>query len=144
MTPPYDAARRAEHAADLDGMTPDELKREAKRHVDETVRELAAAKKALREGLHPVKFAKRHPRAAAVMGGGLAVFLLSRLLRRRKPGAGKGDDNPGESLGHAFGRNLLGSVGKTAGRALPALFLWGLARHGRGRSPFGPGRRGTE
>jgi len=98
--------------------------------------EIRLAGSSLRAGLQPLELVRRHPRSAGILGG-LAVLLALRFLRRSGGSGGAKPETEPRSLAHTFGRSLLSTTAKTAGRALPGILLWGLARRGRGRGGRG-------
>ena len=117
----------------LSDLPPEELERLRQAHIDSMFDEIRAAGASLRASWHPLHLARRHPIAVAAAAG----LALAWLLRKgRRPSASA----PSEAVataepppGRAFARSFLSGLASSAGRALPALITWGLARHGPSR-----------
>jgi len=110
--------------------SPEDLEQRARDHLREAVNELAAARARALQDLHPGAFIRHHPRIAAALGGTGALFLL-RLLRRPKPTRSESQNPPPEPLKKTFGRSLLTSAARTAGKALPGVLVWAVTRRVR-------------
>ena len=131
-----DPSGTAAQGENLGGLSSEEIERRARAHLDGVAEEIREAGHSLRARLRPVALIRRYPKAAGIVGGAV-ILLLLRFLRGRR-GAVVVQGSEPEPLARTFRRSLLSSVAKTAGRALPGVVLWGLARRGHGR-----GRRGS-
>lgn len=129
--------------SELRGLPADELERRVHEHVAAMFDELRAAGESARKSLRPTKFLGKHPLAVAILGGVAGLFLTRLLFRRRAKGVVTTQGMKTESVGRTFGRSFLSSVGGIAGKALPGVIFYGLARRGWGRG-FGRGRKSTE
>ncbi|HUT36527.1 MAG TPA: hypothetical protein VNE39_23770 [Planctomycetota bacterium] len=111
----------------LSALSPDELERLARSHVEGMWGELRAAGAELRASVHPVNVVRRHPLAAAGAAAALVGFLLHRR-RRSSVAPPVAAGAAGESLGRRFTRSLLSNLASAAGRVVPALAAGWLAR----------------
>lgn len=129
--------------SELRDLPAEELERRAHEHVAAMFDKLRAAGESARKSLRPAKFLGKRPLAVAVLGGLAGLFLMRLLFRRRAKAVVPTQGMKAESAGHAFGRSFLSSVGGIAGKALPGVIFYGLARRGWGRA-FKRGRRSKE
>lgn len=124
------------------GLPADELERRAHEHVGAMFDELRAAGDSARKSLKPANLLGKHSTVVAVLGGLAGLLLVRRLLGSGKSRSQISSVPPAkaESATHAFGRSFLSSVGGMAGKALPGIIFYGLARRGWTRG-FGRGKR---
>jgi hypothetical protein len=100
----------------------------AEEHLHAAFQEIRDAKEALRNRYTPLNLIRKNPIAAA--GAGLAgAWILKRLFRggrrARRSGEGEAADT---SVGGTFLHSLLVGVARNAGRVLPGILLYWLAR----------------
>ncbi len=108
----------------LSELSPEELERLARSHLDAMWGQLRAAGAAARANYHPLNIARRHPFAIAAAAGALVGLFIH---RRRRAAARPAAAAP-ETLGRTFARSLFSNLATAAGRALPALASLWLAR----------------
>jgi hypothetical protein len=94
----------------LSDLSPEELDRLARAHVDGLFDEVRGTARHMRTEWHPVKLAARHPLATTAIVG-VAGLAAAQLLRRRRRGAraGAGPElmRAAESIGCTVGQTLL-------------------------------------
>ena len=111
----------------LSGLSPEQLDRLARDHLDAMFAELRAAGGELRESCNPVSLAVRHPFVAAAAAGALAGILLGKA---RRPSASPSPEHavpPQPARGGLF-RSLASGAADAAARALPAILNWWTTR----------------
>jgi len=115
-----------------------QLERQVREHLDGLARELHAAAEEFRAGLRPSAVARRHPLAAALVGGAAILALAAWWRRWRRPivVAAPAPETV-EPARRVFRRSLVSGLARAAGRALPEILFLGLLgrrRRGRGRA----------
>ena len=107
--------------SDLSRLSPDELKRLAKEHMDGVFAELKGAWTHVRERCAPAHVARKHPVATAAVAA-TAGLLIARALRRRIAPA------PSPAPRRGLAGVLLGLAGAAATHLLPRLLDAAWAR----------------
>ena len=121
--------RAPAHLCDL---SPEELDRRAREHVDGFFGEVRGIGEHVRTEWHPLNLARKHPVATAAVIG-VAGFAVARLLRGKQRAARSAAAEPiraAEPIGHTVGRTLLTGLAGAAAMALPELLVAYLRRRG--------------
>jgi hypothetical protein len=118
-------------------LSPEELDRRARAHVDGFFGEVRGVGEHVRTEWNPLKLAGKHPLATAAVLG-VAGFAAARLLRRKARGSVAAGPEPirvAEPISRTVGRTLLTGLAGAAATALPELLMAYLRRRGRGGDP---------
>jgi len=118
------------HLCDL---SPEELDRRAREHVDGFFGEVRGVGEHVRTEWNPLRLAGKHPLATAAVIG-VAGFAVARLLRgkRREARSAAGPEpiRAAEPIGRTVGRTLLTGLAGAAATMLPELLVAYLRRRG--------------
>ena len=116
----------------------------AEQHLQAALQELRSARSSFQKRLRPTNLIQSHPWIAGALAVG-ATFLAAKVLRGKRSPRRKREDSDSsasDSIGGTFARSFMMGTARQAGKWLPGLALYWLARRkGVGSFGFGRGRR---
>jgi hypothetical protein len=120
--------------AHLSDLSPEELDRRARAHIDGLFAEVRGMRQRVHEDLNPLKLAVKHPLVTAAVVG-VAGFAVATFLQGRRRQA----SSDGASAGPPpIGRTLLSGLAGVAATALPELLTAYMQRRGGSAGPDEP------